>query len=67
MSRLSRVQELQTATKQYVAAEKKRIEDEVSVLEAVLDGRTGGRGVQRVGQEAVSAVAKANLAAYLQG
>ena len=67
MNRLQRVQELQEATVDYVTKEKKRIENEVSVLQAVLDGRTGGAGVQLPSKEQVKAVAYASLNDYLRG
>lgn len=57
--------ELQTAVNEYVTKEKKRLTNEVSVMEAILKGRTGGAGVQKNSTKVVAAVAKANLAAYL--
>ena len=65
MSRLARLEELERAVKQYVAAEKTRIDNEVSVLEAILQGRTGGQGVQSITKRTISSVAKANIASYL--
>lgn len=67
MSRQERISDLQTAVKEYVKAEKTRIENEVSVLEAVLRGRTGGAGVQKLGTAVVEAVAYKSLAEYLKG
>ncbi len=67
MSRASRLQQLQDATKQYVDSEKKRIENEVKVLEAVLQGRTAGAGIQTNSVATVQAVAESDLAAYLSG
>lgn len=58
---------LQKATKEYVKKEKKRLENEAKVLEAVLKGRTGGRGIQAVNTKVVSSVAVKDLAAYLSG
>jgi hypothetical protein len=64
-TRLERLKKLRDATKEYVATEKKRIENEVSVLEAVLKGRTGGKGIQQNNTAVVSKAAEADLAAYL--
>lgn len=65
--RLSRLEALQSTTKDYVKAEKKRIENEVKVLEAVLSGRTGGAGIQKISVAVVDAVANKDLADYLKG
>ena len=67
MSRAQRVQDLQNATNDYVQAEKKRIENEVKYLKSVLQGRTGGAGIQANSVAVVQAVAEADLAAYLKG
>lgn len=67
MSRASRLKELQDATNQYVDAEKKRIENEVKFLEAVLKGRTAGAGIQANSVATVQAVAQSDLASYLNG
>lgn len=67
MSRSSRLTDLETATKDYVKNEKKRIENEVKVLEAVLQGRTAGAGIQANSVAVVSAVAFADLASFLKG
>ena len=64
--RASRVQALGDAVKEYAKKEKTRIENEVKVLEKILDGRTGGAGVQKSTAEAVEAVAKNDLNAYLR-
>lgn len=63
--RLQMLEELQTAAKAYTAAERTRLENEVSVLKAVLSGRTGGAGIQRLNTEMISAVAKKSLDDYL--
>jgi len=63
--RASRVQALADAVKDYTAKEKTRIENEVSVLEAILSGRTGGAGVQASSTAVVAAVAQNDLKAYL--
>jgi hypothetical protein len=67
MSRSSRLQDLQDATKDYVKTEKKRLENEVKVLEAVLKGRTAGAGIQANSVAVVQAVAASDLASYLKG
>lgn len=67
MSRASRLKDLETATKDYVKNEKKRIGNEVKVLEAVLKGRTAGAGIQANSVAVVSAVAVSDLAAFLKG
>jgi hypothetical protein len=61
------LQSLERALKEYVKEEKRRIENEVSVLEKVLSGRTSGKGVQSIGIAKVSAVAENSLKAYLSG
>lgn len=66
-SRLERLQKLETAAKEYASKEKKKIDDEVKSLEAILSGRTGGAGIQQASTSVVEAVAKDDLAAYLKG
>lgn len=66
MSRQSRLADLEQTAKEYISAERKRAENEVKVLEAVLSGRTGGAGIQKVGVKIVASVANADLAAYLR-
>lgn len=65
-SRSDRIAALQSTTKEYIRKEKERIENEVSVLEAVLRGRTGGTGIQQNGTAVVEAVAKRSLADFLK-
>lgn len=67
MSRTDRLNALRKAVHQYADAEKKRIENEVAVLQAVLNGRTAGKGIQQSSTTIVAAVAESDLAAYLQG
>lgn len=66
-SRSERVAALRDTTKAYIQAEKKRIEKEVSSLEAILKGRTGGAGVQLAGIQVAKSAAENDLAAYLKG
>lgn len=66
-SRADRVKALQKTAKEYIAAEKKRVENEVSVLEDILDKRTGGKGIQRVSIKIVQDAADSALTAYLRG
>lgn len=65
MSRLSRLEELEASLREYVTAEKTRIENEVSSLEAILSGRTGGRGIQQRARTILASVSKASIATYL--
>jgi hypothetical protein len=65
--RLSRLKELENATKEYIKAERKRAENEVKSLQAILDGRTGGAGIQAISVNIVAAVANKDLEAYLKG
>jgi hypothetical protein len=67
MSRSSRLDDLKKATKDYVKNEKKRIENEVKVLEDILKGRTAGAGIQANSVAVVQAVAQSDLTAYLKG
>ena len=64
--RATRVQELADAVKEYAKKEKERIEKEVKTLTKILDGRTGGAGVQKSTTAVVEAVAKNDLNAYLR-
>lgn len=66
-TRKERLQALQSATRDYVKAETRRLQNEADFLEAVLKGRTGGEGVQQIGTAVVEAVASKDLAAYLKG
>lgn len=65
--RASRLQDLEDAAKDYIKAERTRAENEVKALQAILDGRTGGAGIQAVSVNIVSAVANKDLEAYLKG
>jgi hypothetical protein len=66
MSRAERLENLRDSLRQYVGQEKKRIENEVAVLQAILKGRTAGRGIQEKSIQTVTAVAQSDLASYLQ-
>lgn len=65
--RADRIANLQRTTKEYVKQEKKRIENEVQSLEAILKGRTGGKGIQKTSASVVEAVAMNDLSSYLKG
>lgn len=65
--RVDRLQQLQQTVDDYVSKEQDRINNEVSVLQAILNGRTGGQGIQSVSTAAVAAVANSDLAQYLAG
>lgn len=67
MSRLDRVTQLKQATLDYISKEKTRIENEVSALEAILNGRTGGAGVQQPSKQQIAAIAQSDLEGYLKG
>ena len=67
MSRAQRIQDLKTAADQYIKEEKTRVENEVQALEAILNGRTGGAGIQQVSVRVVAAVADKDLASFLKG
>jgi hypothetical protein len=66
---ISKRMELLTALKkaahEYTAKERTRLKNEVSVLKSILDGRTGGAGIQRISTDMVAAVAQQSLDAYL--
>lgn len=66
-NRISRVSALRDTAKEYIKAEKTRIENEVSVLEAILSGRTGGAGIQLKGIQVAKSAAENDLAAFLKG
>ena len=63
----ARLKRLQDATTSYVKEEKKRIDTEVKVLEAVLKGRRGGQGAAGDAAAAASTLAQADLDWYLRG
>lgn len=67
MSRSSRLQDLKNATHDYVGQERTRLQNEVTVLEAILRGRTAGAGIQANSVAVVQAVAESDLASYLKG
>lgn len=67
MSRSDRLQALQKAVNEYINAEQQAISNQVSVLTAILKGRTGGKGLQASTNDVVTAVAQNDLASYLQG
>ena len=66
-TRLDRLKTLQKALNDYVKQERNRIDNEVSVLTAILSGRTGGKGIQQVNTNTVTTVAQNDLSSYLQG
>lgn len=65
--REGRLDALQAALTEYYDSEKKRLTNEASVLNAVLDGRTAGAGIQQGSVDVVSKAAESDLAAYLRG
>lgn len=64
-NRLERLSNLEKAVKEYVKKEKARIDSEVSVLEAVLEGRTGGAGAS-ISKTKIAAVALNDLSEFLR-
>lgn len=62
-----RLQSLLQATQQYVQTEQTNINNTVQVLQAILNGRTGGAGVQASSTAVVAAVAQNDIAVYLSG
>lgn len=67
MSRQQRLDDLEAAIVEYVAKERTRYENEVSVLKSILDGRTGGKGMEKAATKIIAAAAQNDLAAYLRG
>jgi len=65
--RNTRLDNLKTAVSTYVSDETTRIDREVKILKAVLDGRLGGAGIQAVSIKRVSEVAFNDLQGYLDG
>lgn len=62
-----RVSQLQQTATQYISNEQTNINNTVSSIQAILNGRTGGAGVQQASSTAVSAIAFNDLADFLQG
>ena len=62
-NRAARLSALQQAVTNYVTKEKARIDNEVAVMQAILNGRGGGGSA---GTQAVQAVAFNDLADYLK-
>lgn len=65
-NRAQRLQDLKTTADQYIQNEKTRVQNEVQALEAILQGRTGGAGIQAISVTVVAAAANKDLAAYLK-
>jgi hypothetical protein len=63
--RMELLNALKTAAHEYTAKERTRLKNEVLVLKSVLDGRTGGAGIQRLSTAMVSAAAQRSLDDYL--
>lgn len=66
-TRKERIEALDKSFREYTRKEKERIEATVAFLEQVLDGRTRKAGVNRASTRVVEAVAKKDLAAFLNG
>lgn len=65
--RLQRLQSLEDAMKDYVTEERKRIEDEVALLEAVIENRRSGVGASGDATNTATKLAAADLAWFLRG
>lgn len=65
--RKQRLEALLSAVNDYIGKERTRLQNEKKSLQAILDGRTGGKGIQKDAQEAVSAAAGNDLNYYLAG
>lgn len=63
--RTTRLNNLKQTVDQYVQKEQERISNEVQSLQAILNGRTGGAGIQQGNTNAVAAVAFNDLAEFL--
>jgi hypothetical protein len=61
----SRVMALQQTATQYISNEQQDINNTVQVIQAILNGRTGGQGVQQSSNTAVAAAAFDDLADFL--
>ena len=66
-SRTSRIEDLGKAVAEYADKEKTRIENEVAALQAILDGRTGGKGVEEASAAKVNKASLYDLKSYLEG
>lgn len=66
-TRSQRIDALEKAVLEYTGKERTRLENEVSVLKAILSGRTGGKGLERTVTKTVSAVAYNDLNTFLSG
>jgi hypothetical protein len=64
---LKRVTDLETAFNEYVSREKTRINNEAKVLQAILDGRTGGAGIERFSIQAIETATKSSIHDLLVG
>jgi hypothetical protein len=66
MSRIQRLKDLQQTAKDYIKAERTRATNEVASLNAILNGRTGGKGIQQISVTVVANVANKDLDDYLK-
>ena len=65
--RKQRLGQLKAAVDEYVGKERTRLQNEQKSLKAILDGRTGGKGIQKDAQSATSKVAGSDLSYFLAG
>jgi len=66
-ARSKRVDDLEKAVLDYTGKERTRLENEVTVLKAILSGRTGGKGLETTASKTVAAVAYNDLNTFLNG
>jgi hypothetical protein len=59
------LKQLQDTTKDYVAKERTRLQNEAAVLTSILSGRTAGKGIQTAPVAMVASAAKKSIADYL--
>ena len=65
-TRKQRLSALQAAVGKYVAKERERLNKELVLLKAALDGRTAGKGIQSIAVDYCSAVARKDLKSFLE-
>jgi hypothetical protein len=64
---IDRIKALKDTVDKYVEEEKKRLENEVAVLEDILKSRPGGSGIEKVSVKIVGEAANNDLKTFLEG
>jgi hypothetical protein len=59
------VKELKATADEYVKKEKDRLNAEAKSLQAILDGRAAGAGIQQLNTQMIAGVARSSLDAFL--